>query len=435
MMWPRNGQESGITMRKTGIAMPKKQSKISSKTGIGILAITSASARRATWTTASAALLVLILATLGPNTNENSDMGDTHWTLTEAGGLSYRAADYRMVDLHLVDSKTAIAFGARVDSDSILSNPQWSEDAHREAAVFRTSDGGLTWSEHYQGPGTLFASQVGERFFVVRTYFAGHSAPDSPSAESLRSSLSVSDDDGVTLTEVHAFDFELTRIWFFDEQTGIAFRRPAGDGPDDAKSSRGLLTTDGGRSWSRVDSERSIQSRGSTVDLGRRLIWFFSANQLAWLDPVKRSEGALTLPETLSADSAEAPFRAVRVDNRGRIWIFAGDRDDEWTIWIYRFDPASRAFARIAALNDGFLPKQVFFSDNVITLVGLTAETEPMFNTYQPGVRRSEDDGASWRAEQLPLSPGTFPQIAPVAALDASTLWAWSRYPRLLKRQ
>lgn len=364
-------------------------------------------------------------------------MNNKHWILIEAHGLTHRPADYRIIDMYLMSSDKAIVFGAWIDSDLMLSNPQWNENAYRQATIFNTTDGGHTWSEISHGPGMLFASKVKETFFVVKTYLS-ETRPSlglDPNIKSPRSSLYKSNDYGTTLQLLYDFDFKLTGVWFFDEKTGIVFRQSPESERTDSALLHGLITMDGGNSWDAVRNRHPMQSKGSTVDLARRLIWFFSDAHLSWFDPIKQREGQLSLPNTLQTTTPQTMFRVVRIDDQGRAWIFAGDPEDEWAMRIYRQSLKNEEFHLVSVFDDGFLPKQAFFFDTTITLIGLSAETEPLFNTYIPVIKRSEDDGASWVTEHLPLPASQFPQAAPAAALNADIIWAWSRYPRLFQRR
>lgn len=311
---------------------------------------------------------------------------DDHWQTLSPKGL-----EGKFNDIKFINDSTGWIGGSKMEMS--LKN--------QDAVVYKTTDGGHTWTPKYIGKGSVkFISYVHDTLFAIKHVFTKDSYED------VNSVLIKSMDRGQNWNEVAEIPGITKHVTFANPQIGYLIAKNKESNINDWKL---LKTKDGGLTWTFIRLVDNVQS--GLLIKNSFFINQHNANALLVFDIEKESLFLESLPKDFESE-------LIIKDNKENLWVVGSDSHD--FVLLKREGP--KKFQRIKFdMIKGAKPydfyTQIDIKDNVISLI--TGDGESVI-----GVTKrffiSQDLGKSWTEEKIPFDLSVEP-----LSFDVGKIWSY----------
>jgi hypothetical protein len=342
------------------------------------------------------------------------------WQLIETQGFERFNEDLNK--LVFLNDSVGEAFGSKWSDDAIISNQL---NTNRKALIYRTSNGGNSWTPTSFGSGTFIsASQISDAVFALKKEYYGEGV------DQAKVYLYKSSDQGISWKQVSEMSGGVFQIAFCNSDMGIAFSASF-----DKTFGKALLQTiDGGKTWKKMDSSFGDIRSFACSNLG--IVYFLAATtpgvmnaDLLVMKNLRSSEETFEKLNGLTA-------QLLQIDNLGNIWLMGHNANKELTLYLR------------TALGK-YVPKHVFpsekslypeylhiYEDAISTLVSefnqksLKGETNAFPLAVKFQFYHSVDSGNSWTQEHVPVEY----LVKPAAFYGKNKVWLNAGGGRLQRR-
>lgn len=342
------------------------------------------------------------------------------WQIIETQGFQRLNEDLNKL-LFLNDSVGA-AFGSKWSDDAIISNQL---NTNRKALIYRTSDGGKTWTPAFSGNGTFIsASHTSDAIFALKKEYYGEGVAQA------KLYLYKSSDVGISWKQVSELSDGVFQIAFCNSDIGVALSASF-----DKKFGKALLQTmDGGKTWNKMDLSFGDVRSFACSNLG--FVYFLAATI-----PGEMAADRLVIKNLKSGDETSEKFKGftsqlLQIDNLGKLWILGTNTNKELTLYL-RNDLGIYVSKHVFSSKKSLYPEYLhIYEDAISTLVSEFDQKswQEKTNVFPVAVKyefyHSIDTGYSWTQERVPVEY----LVKPAAFYGKNSVWLNAGGGRLQRR-
>lgn len=336
-----------------------------------------------------------------------------NWKVIKTKGTSNRTEwggyDNVLRKLYFINEK--VGFFGGDNSDLIDYKIDWRQKARiKDAILLKTSDGGYVWKKQIPfDKGEVLCFQ-----YIDSTLFALTQSYYGEKADSVRSHIYTSIDNGDNWILSGTTDFNLIEIKFWTKNNGIS----TSDELPYYNSKEAIYETkDGGKTWIELNNLPAKVS--GSYELSKNGIVYYltqlTENYIGF-DLTTRETTTYQLPSNID------PF-SLYIDNRDNLYLVTEDEKEGMLIYLKE----KENYLPIKFPTKGLSVFKAHIFDSSISVF---AQGRGKF--FQK-IRffRSEDLGKSWNEENLPISY----KASPIAFFGKDKVWAWSLDDKLQVRE
>ena len=312
---------------------------------------------------------------------------DEHWRTISPKGL-----EGKFNDILFISDSTGWIVGGKMEMS--LKN--------QEAVIYKTIDGGQTWTPKYIGKGGVeLISYVGDTLFAIKHVF------NKDSYEDVNSVLIKSTDAGQNWKEITDIQGMTKQLFFSNGKAGYLITENKESNINEWKL---IETNDGGLSWKLLRVFNNVQSGLLVSNL--IIINKHKGDSLLIFDPQQDSLVTETFPKDFKSVS-------ITKDNNNSIWVIGSDSSD----FVLLKREGKNRFVRIEFdMIKGAKPYDFYtyfdIHDNTISII--TGDG----GTVMGVTKRffiSHDLGKNWTEEEIPFS-----MIVKPVYLDQEKVWSYN---------
>lgn len=295
---------------------------------------------------------------------------DDHWLTVSPKGL-----DGQFNDILFINDSTGWIVGSKMELS--LEN--------QDAVIYKTVDGGYTWFPTLVGKGSFqFIRHINDTLFGVKHVFS------KDSYEEVNSIVTKSTDKGRTWTTISEIRGLVKQFSFANSEVGYSITK---DNESNENNWRLLRTSDGGATWTHLNTINNVQS-GVTTDR------FFFINQyqgtsLLIYDSQKDTLYTEILPKDFKSE-------LITKDKNENVWIIGNDNSD----FVLLKREGANNFKKILfnEINKGQPHDFYTYADISGNRIYLITGDEPSIVGVTHRFFKSEDLGKTWTEEEIPFN-------------------------------
>ncbi|MFA6128514.1 MAG: hypothetical protein WC699_14545 [Bacteroidales bacterium] len=283
-------------------------------------------------------------------------------------------------------------------------------DRIKDAILLKTTDGGHVWEKQIPlGKGEVLCFQ-----YVDSTLFALTQSYYGENADSFRSHIYTSTDNGDNWRLSSTTDLNLREIKFWTKNNGIA----TSDELPYYKSREAIYETkDGGKTW--VELKNLPVKISGGYELSRNGIVYYLpqlAHNYIGYHLTTRETTTYQIPNNIN------PF-SLYLDNRDNLYLVS--EEEKEGMLIYLKEEENYLAIKFPTKGLSVIKASIFESS-----ISVFAQEQDKF-AQKIRFFRSEDLGKSWDEENLPISY----KASPIAFFGKDKVWAWSLADQLQVRE
>lgn len=354
--------------------------------------------------------IALVLLLISCNLNSYK----MNWKVIKTKGTS-NTTDSTGIDdvlkkLYFINEKVGF-FGGDNSDLVFLKIMDWRKTERiKEAILFKTSDGGSVWKKQIPfDKGEVLCFQ-----YIDSTLFALTQSYYGEKADSVRSHIYTSIDNGDNWRLSGTTEFNLREIKFWTKNNGIA----TSDELPYYKCKEAIYETkDGGKTW--IELKNLPAKVSGSYELSKNGIVYYLPQLTGNYIGFNLTTGETT---TYQIPSNINPF-SLYLDNRDNLYLITEEEKEGMLIYLKE--------------KENYLPIKFPTKGLSVIKANIFESSISVFAEEQDNLSqkirffRSEDLGKSWNEEKLPISY----KASPIAFFGKDKVWAWSLEDQLQVRE
>src|SRR5665647_1167246 len=312
--------------------------------------------------------------------------------------------------LYFINEKVGF-FGG--DNSDLVDNKirDWRKtDLIKDAILLKTTDGGYVWKKQIpfdKGEVLCFQYVDSNLFTLTQSYYGEN-------ADSIRSHIYTSIDNGDNWILSSTTDFNLREIKFWTKNNGIA---TSDELPYYHSKEAIYETKDGGKTW--IELKNLPAKVSGSYELSKNGIVYYLPQLTGNYIGFNLTTGETT---TKQIPSNINPF-SLYLDNRDNLYLIT--EDEKEGMLIYLKEKENYLAIKFPTKGLSVIKANIFESS-----ISVFAQEQDKFS-QKIRFFRSEDLGKSWNEENLPISY----KASPIAFFGKDKVWAWSLADQLQVRE
>lgn len=350
--------------------------------------------------------VILLLVNCGINSSK------MNWKVIKTQGTSNTTrigCDDVLTKLYFINEKTGFFGGDNSDlvDDEIRS---WTKtDRVKDAILLKTTDGGYVWKRQVPfGKGEVLCM-----YYIDGTLFALTQSYHGEKADSIKSHIYTSTDNGDNWKLSGTTEFNLREIKFWTKNNGIAISEYL----EYYNSMEGIYETkDGGKTW--IEIKNLPPKLSGSYELSKNGTVYYLPEPAGNYIEYNAASGEITthhIPVNIN------PF-AIYLDNKDNLYLITQEVNEGMVAYLKE----QEEYLPIKFPTKGLSVMKANIFETGISV--FAAEEDKFFEKIR--FFRSEDLGKSWDEEELPISY----KASPIAFYGKDKVWAWSMDDKLQVR-